>query len=57
VIDEGQGVDRHRDTDVGLSKYLLQRVEGESRELALDEVRAVLHHDAQLAVPAQGREA
>jgi len=50
VIDERQRLDRHRDPDVGLAEHLLQRVEGEARQLALDQVRPVLHHDAQLAV-------
>jgi hypothetical protein len=53
VIDERERVDRHRDPDIGLPEDLLQRVEREARQLALDEVRAVLHHDAQLAVAAR----
>ena len=36
--------------DVRLSEDLLEAVEGEARELGLDEVRAVLHHDLELAV-------
>jgi hypothetical protein len=36
--------------DVDLAEDLLERVEGEARELGLDEVRAVLHHDLELAV-------
>jgi hypothetical protein len=50
VIDERQRVYRQRDPDIGLAEDLLQRVEGEARQLALDQVRPVLHHDAQLAV-------
>ena len=50
MIDEGQRVYGHRDPDIGLSEDLLQRVEGEARQLALDQVRPVLHHDSQLAV-------
>ena len=36
--------------DVDLAEDLLERVEREARELGLDEVRAVLHHDLELAV-------
>ena len=36
--------------DVDLAEDLLQTVEREARELGLDEVRAVLHHDLELAV-------
>ena len=53
MIDEGQRVYCHRDPDIGLSEDLLQRVEGEARQLALDQVRPVLHHDSQLAVAAR----
>lgn len=53
MIDEGQRVYGHRDPDIGLSEDLLQRVEGEARQLALDQVRPVLHHDSQLAVAAR----
>ena len=36
--------------DVDLAEDLLEAVEREARELGLDEVRAVLHHDLELAV-------
>jgi hypothetical protein len=36
--------------DVALAEDLLERVDREAGELGLDEVRAVLHHDVQLAV-------
>jgi len=50
VLDEAE---RHRGehvVDVGLAEDLLEAVEGEAGELGLDEVRAVLHHDLELAV-------
>lgn len=37
--------------DVGLAEDLLEGVEGQARELGLDEVGAVLHHNLQLPVP------
>jgi hypothetical protein len=50
VLVEGQRLRGEHGVDVGLAEDLLERVEGEARELGLDEVRAVLHHDLELAV-------
>ena len=48
---KGHGLDGHGDLDVRLPEHLLETVEGEARQLGLDEVRAVLHHDLELPVP------
>jgi len=50
VLDEREGLRAEHGVDVCLAEDLLQTVEGEARELGLDEVRAVLHHDLELAV-------
>lgn len=50
VFDEREGLRAEEVVDVRLAEDLLERVEGEARELGLDEVRAVLHHDLELAV-------
>jgi hypothetical protein len=50
VFDEGEGLRGEEVVDVGLAEDLLEAVEREARELGLDEVRAVLHHDLELAV-------
>ena len=50
VLDEGEGLRGEHGVDVDLPEDLLEAVEGEARELGLDEVRAVLHHDLELAV-------
>jgi hypothetical protein len=50
VLVEGQRLRGEHGVDVGLAEDLLERVEGEAGELGLDEVRAVLHHDLELAV-------
>jgi predicted transcriptional regulator len=50
VLDEREGLRAEHGVDVDLAEDLLQRVEREARELGLDEVRAVLHHDLELAV-------
>jgi hypothetical protein len=54
VVDEREWFYGHRNADVGLAKHLLEGVEREACQLALDEVRAVLHHDPELAVPEPG---
>ena len=50
VLFERERLRGEHGVDVGLAEDLLERVEGEARELGLDEVRAVLHHDLELAV-------
>jgi hypothetical protein len=50
VLGEREGRRAEHGVDVDLAEDLLQRVEREARELGLDEVRAVLHHDLELAV-------
>ena len=50
VFDEREGLCAEEVVDVRLAEDLLEAVEGEARELGLDEVRAVLHHDLELAV-------
>ena len=50
VLFEGEGLRAEHGVDVDLAEDLLERVEGQARELGLDEVRAVLHHDLELAV-------
>ena len=50
VLDEREGLRAEHGVDVDLAEDLLERVEREARELGLDEVRAVLHHDLELAV-------
>ena len=50
VLDERERVRGEELVDVCLAEDLLERVEREARELGLDEVRAVLHHDLELAV-------
>ena len=50
VLDELERLRGEEVVDVGLAEDLLEAVEGEARELGLDEVRAVLHHDLELAV-------
>lgn len=50
VLDELERLRGEELVDVCLSEDLLQAVEREPRELRLDEVRAVLHHDLELAV-------
>ena len=50
VFDKREGLGAEEVVDVRLAEDLLERVEGEARELGLDEVRAVLHHDLELAV-------
>ena len=42
VFDEREGLRAEEVVDVRLAEDLLERVEGEARELGLDEVRAVL---------------
>ena len=42
VFDEREGLCAEEVVDVRLAEDLLERVEGEARELGLDEVRAVL---------------
>ena len=48
---KGHGLDGHGDLDVRLPEHLLETVEGQARQLGLDEVRPVLHHDLELPVP------
>ena len=50
VFHKRERLDGEEVVDVYLAEDLLQTVEGETRELGLDEVRAVLHHDLELAV-------
>jgi hypothetical protein len=50
VFHKREGLCAEEVVDVCLAEDLLQRVEREARELGLDEVRAVLHHDLELAV-------
>jgi hypothetical protein len=50
VLDEREQRGLEHVRDVAFSEDLLERVEREAGELGLDEVRAVLHHDVQLAV-------
>jgi hypothetical protein len=50
VLHEGERLRAEHGVDVDLAEDLLERVEREARELGLDEVRAVLHHDLELAV-------
>ena len=48
---KGHRLNRHGDLDIRLPEHLLETVEGQARQLGLDEVRPVLHHDFQLPVP------
>ena len=50
VLDELERLRGEEVVDVRLAEDLLETVEREARELGLDEVRAVLHHDLELAV-------
>jgi hypothetical protein len=50
VLDELERLRGEEVVDVCFSEDLLEAVEREARELGLDEVWAVLHHDLELAV-------
>jgi len=50
VLEEGQGLLGEHVGDVAFAEDLLERVEGEAGELGFYEIRAVLHHDVELAV-------
>jgi hypothetical protein len=50
VFDKRERLGAEEVVDVCFAEDLLEAVEGEARELGLDEVRAVLHHDLELAV-------
>ncbi len=50
VFDKGERLHSEEVVDVRLAEDLLEDVEGEDRELGLDEVRTVLYHDLELTV-------
>lgn len=50
VVLKGHGLDGHGDLDIRLPEHLLKTVEGQARQLGLDQIGSILHHDLELPV-------